>query len=227
MQPYFVPYLGYFQVMKEVDTFVLTDNYEYSKGGWINRNRVIIQDEVRFLTIPLQAGSDYSTIKEKKISKDFVVQKSLNLVGEGYRKRPYFLEVMPLVESIFRCSERNLFEFLVHSLKEVAGTLEINTNIKLTSQFDLDPCLSGQEKIIKICGELGANQYVNLPGGKAIYDKNIFHEQEIDIQFLKMHDFIYDQGVDFYSPRLSVLDILFNLGISRTSVDFLNQYSIE
>ena len=213
--------------MREIDTIVLTDDYEYSKGGWINRNRVMNQNEVRFLTIPLQASSDFAKIKEKKITREFSAQKSLNLITEGYRKRPFFVEVMPLVETIFRCSERNLFEFLFHSLNEVADALEIKTNIRLTSQFDLDPSLSGQEKIIEICRELGSNQYVNLPGGKEIYDKSVFRSLGIDLQFLKIHDFVYDQGVNIFTPQLSILDVLFNLGISRTSEDFLNQYSIE
>lgn len=97
MQPYFVPHLGYFQLIKEVDTIVLTDDYEYSKGGWINRNRIVSQGEIRYLTLPLEAGSDYSKIRERKISRDFVGEKSLNMVVEAYRKKPHLMEVTPAV----------------------------------------------------------------------------------------------------------------------------------
>jgi hypothetical protein len=227
MQPYFVPYIGYFQLIKEVDTFVLADDYEYSKGGWINRNRILNQNKIRFLTLPLQASSDFSLIKEKRISEDFVAKKSFNLIVEAYRKSPYFVEVIPLVESILLFSERNLFGFIFNSINQITRSLEINTSMISTSQFDLHSTLSGQEKIIKICKEMGASEYVNLPGGRGIYDKDFFREQGVELKFLKVDDFVYDQGFDFHTPHLSVLDVLFNLGIDKTSKDYMNRYSTE
>ena len=227
MQPYFVPYIGYFQLIKEVDTFVLADDYEYSKGGWINRNRILNQNKIRFLTLPLQASSDFSSIRDKRISEDFVAKKSFNLIVESYRNSPYYLEVIPLVESILLFSERNLFGFIFNSINQITQSLEIKTNMISTSQFNLPPTLTGQEKIIKICKDMGASEYVNLPGGKSIYKKNSFREQGVDLKFLKVDDFIYDQGIDFHTPNLSVLDVLFHLGINRTSKDYMNQYSTE
>jgi hypothetical protein len=227
MQPYFFPYIGYYQLMNEVDTFVLTDSYEFSKGGWINRNRISSQNQIRYLTLPLQASSDYSPIGEKRISSDFVPHNSLNLVIEAYRKRPYFSEVVPLIDSVLCYPERNLFYFLLNSIENVIQSLGIETNLILTSQFDLNPNLSGQGKIIEICREIGASQYVNLPGGKSIYRKETFHELGVDLKFLNVNDFRYDQGTEGFTPNLSILDVLFNLGIGATSQDILNRYSIE
>jgi hypothetical protein len=227
MQPYFVPYIGYFQLLKEVDTFVLADNYEYSKGGWINRNRILNQERIRFLTLPLEASSDFSLINEKKISKDFVGEKSLNLIVESYRRSPYFSEVIPLVESILLFSERNLFHFVFHSLKQMSQSLEIKTNIMLTSQFELPHSLSGKDKIIKICQEIGAVEYINLPGGKSIYNKNDFSDQGVDLKFLKVNDHVYPQVSNVFVPNLSVLDVLFHVGITRTLNDYMSKYSTE
>jgi hypothetical protein len=74
---------------------------------------------------------------------------------------------------------------------------------------------------------LGASEYINLPGGKSIYSKDFFREQGVDLKFLKVDDFIYDQGSEFYTPFLSVLDVLFHLGMSGTSKSYVNQYSTE
>jgi hypothetical protein len=179
------------------------------------------------LTLPLEASSDFSLINEKKISKDFVGEKSLNLIVESYRRSPYFSEVIPLVESILLFSERNLFHFVFHSLKQMSQSLEIKTNIMLTSQFELPHSLSGKDKIIKICQEIGAVEYINLPGGKSIYNKNDFSDQGVDLKFLKVNDHVYPQVSNVFVPNLSVLDVLFHVGITRTLNDYMSKYSTE
>jgi len=226
MQPYFAPYIGYFQLFKEVDILVLTDDYEYSKGGWINRNRILNDRDIRFITLPLEASSDYLTIRERLISKEFSPKKSLNLIEDSYRNRPYFPENFPQVESILRYPERNLSKFLLNSLTEFSLSLEIQTRIVLTSDLNLDPNLSGQDKILSISKDIGADEYINLPGGKSLYDEDSFNEQGISLKFLNVSSVTYEQGIDVFVPNLSIFDVLFNLGKEVTIKSMLRSYTV-
>lgn len=227
MQPYFAPYIGYFQLFKEVEVFVLTDDYEFSKGGWINRNRILNQRDIRYLTIPLEASSDYSLIREKMISHDFSPEKLLNLIKDSYRNKPYFGQHLPLIESILRYPERNLSKFLLNSLKEFSRILDIRARIVMTSTLDLDPKLTAQDKIISVCKKIGGTDYINLPGGKSLYDKNTFAENGIGLKFLNVNSAPYEQGVEAYVPNLSILDVIFNLGSDATARNMLRGYSLE
>ena len=227
MQPYFLPYMGYFQLIREVDIFVLTDDYEFSKGGWINRNRIIQNNEVKYLTIPLKAASDYSKISERVISENYSGLKSLNALKNSYKAKEYFDENSIIMEKIFLNQDRNLFSFIKQSIKILSEVFNFNTKTVLTSDFSLNPNLSGQEKIIKICHDLDASCYVNLPGGKSLYEPEEFLQSGIDLRFLKPKLTPYSQGKVEFTPNLSIIDVLFNDGIKSVVNNHLPSYSLE
>ena len=111
----FFPYIGYYQLIKIVDIFVIYDNIQYIKGGWVNRNRLILNGKVQMFTVPLANASNYLDIKDRYISNDSNgknINKGISQIENSYRKYPYFNNVFPLVEKTLTYKNKNLFDFL-------------------------------------------------------------------------------------------------------------------
>ena len=228
MQPYFFPYIGYYQLIHEVDLLILTDDYKYSKNGWINRNRIIQnKKDVKYLTIPLGRASDYSKVSERLISGSYSNKKTMEDLKNAYQAKNYYREVCEVIEPIILNRERNLFRYLENSLRKILFSLNIEKEIMKTSDFSLDFGLTGEEKITKICHKIGATTYVNLPGGKLLYNKSKFAEQGINLKFIAPEIVTYQQEEVSFIPNLSILDMLFNVGFNSVIREHLPNYSIE
>ena len=112
MQPYFLPYLGYFQLINSVDIFILYDNIKYTKKGWINRNRILQNGKDIMFSLPLKSDSDFLDVRDRQLTGDFSPDKLLNQIRGGYRLAPNFAKTFLLIEQIMRYEERNLFKFI-------------------------------------------------------------------------------------------------------------------
>ena len=217
MQPYFLPYIGYFQLITSVDQFIVYDNIKYTKKGWINRNRMLQNGSDVMFSLPLQRDSDSLDIVQRKVSADFNREKLLNQFNGTYRKAPYFEETMPLIEQIVCFEDNNLFAYLHHSIVQICKHLGITTNIRVSSTIDIDHSLQNQEKVLALCQATSAKTYVNAIGGKELYSKEIFQDKDIELKFIKSRPFEYKQFDAPFVPWLSMLDVLlFN------SVDFIS-----
>lgn len=212
MQPYFLPYIGYFQLINQVDIFVITDDYQYSKESWINRNRIINNFQQKMLTIPIEKSSIITPINQKKISSTYDPEGFERIISNAYHKTKYYAEIFPLVNSIFSVKKYNLCEFLIESLSQMCNFLEIPLNLQFTSSFNLKNTLSGQEKIIEICRHLQAAAYINLPGGRSLYESTVFSDNKIELEFIQPKILPYPQLINQFIPNLSVIDLLFNVG---------------
>lgn len=208
MQPYFLPYIGYFQLISACDRFVVYDNIKYTKKGWINRNRMLVNGEASGFSLPLKSDSDFLDIVQREISPSFDPQKLLNQFREAYRKAPHFRETMPLLERIIGEPNRNLFEFIFHSIRVVCGHLDIKTPLEISSHIPADHSLKSQERVIGICTVLKADAYVNAIGGTELYSKEDFRRQDIDLKFIKARPLEYTQLGDPFVPWLSIVDVL-------------------
>lgn len=218
MQPYFLPYIGYFQLLNLVDAFVIYDNVKYTKKGWINRNRLLQSGTDILMTIPLQHASDHSLIVERFVSPNFQRAKLLNMVSELYRRAPHFDRVFSMFEYIVHHDDRNLFGFLQHSLAAVCDYLRIKPKVIVSSSVPIDHQLCAQEKVLAICKALGATEYVNPEGGVSLYSADSFLQQELRLRFLRAKPVPYQQFGNDFVPFLSILDVLmFN------SVEVVNQ----
>ena len=155
MQPYFCPYIGYWQLMKIVDVFVVYDNIEYTKKGWINRNRILIDGKDEYISLSLKKDSDYLNVNERFLSEQFhlkEIRKITNKITEAYRKAPMFNEIMPMIEKILLCHHKNLFDYIYNSLLTWKDFLNINTKIIKSSSLSIDiEKYKGQDKVIAIC----------------------------------------------------------------------------
>lgn len=210
MQPYFLPYIGYFQLFNLVDEFVVYDNIEYTKKGWINRNRILINGAAQYITIPIKKDSDFLTVNERYLSDSWTQDriKLINKINGSYRKAPYFSNTMPLIESIVNFEERNLFEFIFNSLEVLKQHLSIDTKLIRASSLNYNAELKSQDKVLNICETTGANTYINPIGGKDLYDSETFLANNVELMFMKGEVNEYSQFSEQFVSSLSILDVL-------------------
>jgi hypothetical protein len=208
MQPYFLPYIGYFQLMAEVDLFIVYDNIKYTKKGWINRNRMLQNGKDVMFSLPLKSGSDCLNVCKRELATNFNRDKLLNQFKGAYRRAPYFAQVFPLIEQIVRHDDTNLFRFLNHAIVRICEYLGITTEIRMASDIAIDHDLKNQDKVLALCGAVGATTYVNASGGKALYSKGAFQEKGIDLKLIQSKQFEYTQLGNTFVPWLSIIDVM-------------------
>lgn len=210
MQPYFLPYIGYFQLVNAVDRFVVYDNIQYTKKGWITRNRILLNGRETMISLPVKKASDYLDIVDRELGDSWQAEKIklLNRISSAYCKAPEFDKVYRLVQDIVECDDRNLFDFIHNSLRLVFAYLNIQTPIVISSSLDVDVELKGQDRVIATCKILDAKQYLNPVGGLELYSRKEFEANGIDLGFLRTGDLRYSQPIDKFIPFLSILDVL-------------------
>ena len=208
MQPYFLPYIGYFQLIAAADQFIVYDNIKYTKKGWINRNRMLQNGKDVMFSLPLKSDSDFLDVCERELAADFNRDKLLNQLKGAYRRAPYFDQTFPLVEQIVRHEELNLFRFLHHSIVRTCEHLGITTKIRVSSDIAIDHGLKNQDKVLALCEAVGANTYVNAIGGMELYAKEAFLDKGIELKFIKSGPFEYPQFGDAFVPWLSIVDVM-------------------
>lgn len=206
MQPYFFPYLGYWQLISAADTFVIYDDVNYIKQGWINRNTIIGNDSNHLISLQLIGASSFKLINEVTVGNNS--QKILKTVEQTYKKAPYFESVFPLIQEILQNKEENLARFLTFSITKLCAYLEIETNIVVSSELIKNNDLKGQDKVLNICEVLHAKQYVNAIGGQELYQKEAFYQQNIELLFVKNKSTDYQQFQSPFMPNLSIIDVL-------------------
>ena len=208
MQPYFLPYIGYFQLINAADTFVVYDNIQYTKKGWINRNRFLCNHMDAVFSIPLKKDSDFLNVDQREIAASYDRAKLIHQLRAAYQKAPYFSEAMSVIESVIRHPETNLFRYIRQSIVAVCEYLNIHSKIVDSSTIDIDHSLKAQNKVIAICEAMGASVYINSTGGMSLYSTSAFAARGIDLQFLKSMPFVYPQFGQPFVPSLSILDVM-------------------
>lgn len=209
MQPYFLPYLGYFQLMASVDTFVLYDDVNFINRGWINRNRINLNGAAHMLTIPLRHASQNKLICGINISNEIAWQnKALKTIRQAYAKTPQFARIYPLLEAIINYPADNLANYLHHSLHMLRDHLCLQTRLVDTSRLYDNQALKGQDRIIDICRREHAERYINAIGGLNLYNQANFEPLGLQLTFLYPSLPVYDTGSTPFIPGLSIIDVL-------------------
>ena len=208
MQPYFLPYIGYFQLIRAVDVFVVYDNIKYTKSGWINRNRMLNDGKDVVFSLPLKSASDYCNVVERELAASFDRRKLLNQMTAAYRRAPYFAQTLPLLERVLLCDENNLFRFIKHSLIATCEHLGIATEFLVSSTIAIDHSLKSQDKVLALCTALGATTYINAIGGRDLYAKGAFKDRGVELLFIQPKPFVYRQFENEFVPWLSIVDVL-------------------
>lgn len=210
MQPYLFPYLGYFQLLNATDTFVIYDDAQFIKGGWINRNFLMMNGKPSLFTFSMEKGSTFSLIKERQFSNLFEKEreKFLKTLKTAYHKAPFYKPVIQMVEDILDTHERLATKVIIQSLESIGRYLAIDTQLLISSQIEQNRSLKGEERVLDICHRLKAQCYINAIGGQSLYDKQRFAEKGLDLFFLKSLPVEYQQFGASFVPNLSILDVL-------------------
>ena len=208
MQPYFMPYIGYFQLIAAVDFFIVYDNIEYTKKGWINRNRMLLNGEDAVFSIAMKKDSDKLYVVQRELSNVFNRNKLLSQIKGAYKRAPHFNETFRLLERIIGNEENNLFKYINYSLVETCRHLGIDTEIKASSSININHELKAQDKVLAMCDAMNADTYINAIGGVGIYSKDEFDAKGIALQFIKSKPFEYSQFGAPFIPWLSIIDVM-------------------
>lgn len=208
MQPYFLPYIGYFQLIASCDLFVLYDNIKYTKKGWINRNRMLRDGQDVMFSLPLQQGADHLNVDQRALAVAPDPHKWLAQLKGAYRHAPGYAQTLPLLEQIAHSPEVNLFRFLHQALLACCAHLGIRTPIRISSTVGIDHSLKGQDKVLALCQALGAGTYVNAIGGLELYSPPAFAQHGIALRFIRSRPLSYPQFGAPFVPWLSIVDVL-------------------
>lgn len=215
MQPYLFPYLGYFQLISKVDRFVFYDNVSYIKQGWVNRNRLLVDGEPRYFTVPVSKASSHRNICDTKVSPDYYPgwrRKFRRMVQYEYSTAEHLNTALSLIDEVLVPEPLNIGWLAERSVRATCALLGISVEMTVSSSDHPASELSGTERLLEICVSLGADEYLNSPGGRHLYDGNEFAVEGIDLLFLDPQLDSYDQPGSEFVGGLSVLDIICRAG---------------
>lgn len=208
-QPYFLPYLPYWQLIRCADLFLLADDYAYIRSGWVNRNRILVSGKPQYLRLEVCSNPESRLIRDRLLmAHPDKLRKKLRTLQMAYHKAPCFEEGYALAERILRYPERNLALFLEHSIREVCAYLDIRTPIGRTSDLPGNDRFKREERVYDQCRRVGADTYVNAIGGQDLYHFDEFAARGIRLRFIKSGLPPYPQGKGPFVERLSILDAI-------------------
>ena len=183
MQPYFAPYLGYFQLINAVDKFVFYDDVNYIKGGWVNRNFITINDKAHKFTIPLKKASSFRKINEVEVNwgcRDMgKLQKTL------YQRFSINSPSREIIENLFKSKPLTIGDLAITSIILISNYLDINTIFERSSTYTFNRVNNKVLNLVNICNISGANTYINPIGGQELYNKKEFKQHNINLNFIK------------------------------------------
>jgi WbqC-like protein family len=229
MQPYLLPYLGYFQLLHAADRFVIYDDVAFIKQGWINRNRILINGRATYFTVPLRQASSFRLIADTQIDdgpqNHRWRDKMLKTFENAYRRAPCFERVFPLLEDVIRRPAAGMKGMALAGIDVVARYLDIRTARVESSSVYRNAHLSGQDRVLDICRAERAVSYLNPIGGTQLYDREAFARAGLTVKFLKPLSIEYKQFGAPFVPDLSIVDVLM-FNPPETARGFLDRYEL-
>lgn len=208
MQPYLFPYIGYWQLINATDEFVVYDDVNFIKGGWINRNNILLNGKSFLFTLPLENSSSYKLIKEIDVTSNLKLKEKIcKTISATYSKAPYFSEVFSLIENVLM-KDGKVSELVYDSIIQINNYLGISTKILLSSELNQNRELKSDKRVINIVKNLNGQIYINAIGGQELYSKDEFKKNNIDLYFIKTNKIEYKQFKNEFVPNLSIIDVL-------------------
>lgn len=230
MQPYIFPYIGYFHLLEATDRIVFYDDVTFIKGGWINRNRILLGKNDSLFTVPLSKASSHRLINETQIHPTLYPiwkTKFLKTLKQSYTRAPFYEGTFTLVEGVLNTKHENISDLAIHSITAVCNYLDRDivwerSSVRSPTTRDLDKA----DRIIEIAKHLDISDYVNLAGGQDLYDKQYFAQRSINLHFIQSHEIRYVQFKNEFVPSLSIIDaLMFN--DKQKVKDLLTEFSLQ
>ena len=226
MQPYLFPYIGYFQLINAVDKFILYDDVTFIKKGWVNRNNILVNGGKHLFTIPLKNASQNVLIKDLQLAvSEKWKKKFLKTLEHAYSKGPFFEEVFFIVEKVINTKTKFIRDWHLKSFEFINQHLGINTMIVESSTIYKNKKLKEQRRILDICLQENASNYINPIGGQELYDLKLFMNNGVKMNFLKTEETIYPQFNNDFVPWLTIIDVMVFNGKDGT-IKMLNNYAL-
>ena len=229
MQPYLFPYIGYFQLMQAVDSFVVYDDVNYMKQGWVNRNRILVKGAPHVFTLPIANASAFSRIDELSVHPTVYERwrgKFVSTLHQAYARAPFREQVHALVERTLLPGVPALQEVLLKGIEEVRAYIGAKAVIVPSSRKYANAQLRGSERVLDICRQMDSTTYINAIGGKALYSKEHFKANGQNLFFLRSRPITYRQGNTAFVPNLSILDVMM-WNPPEQIAEWLGEYDLE
>lgn len=210
MQPYIFPYIGYFHLIEATDQIVFYDDVNFIKGGWINRNRILLNNSDFLFTVPITKASPNKLINEIKPKLDpFFIKKFLAQIEAAYKKAPNYNAVLEMLKAVLSKEYEDVSDLAINSITSVYDYLEKDIRWSKSSiESPESRGINRADRLVKISKDLGYEKYVNSIGGQELYSKPMFKENGIQLSFVKSHLVEYKQFGKEFVPWLSIIDIL-------------------
>jgi hypothetical protein len=230
MQPYLFPYIGYFQLISAVDKFVVYDDVNFIKQGWINRNNILLNNQRHLFTVPVESITSFKKINEVHISAPLYKKWNSSFkktLQNAYKKAPCFDTIYPMVTEVLDYGEQSqsISSLCFYGIKKVCDYLNILPVFQETSSVYGNDDLRSAERVLDICKRENAGTYINAIGGMELYSKEQFKEKNIDLYFLQPEPVSYPQFKSDFVSHLSIIDsMMFN---SREQLsEMIQQYKL-
>lgn len=227
LQPSYIPWLGYFDQINKVDTFVFYDDVLYTKNDWRNRNRIKSSQGSMWLTIPVNIKSritNHLLMKDARLIDRFILKKHLKTIEINYKRAPFYNEIYSVIEGIFNREHIFLSELAINTIELLSDFLGIkkvqfmkSSDIKVSYQNPTD-------RLIAICKYAKATSYLTGESAKNYLDETLFEKEGIRLQYQHYKHPVYKQLWGDFIPYLSIIDLLFNKGHRSLSILSENRY---
>ena len=233
MQPYFFPYLGYYQLIESSDIFIILDEVQFIDKGWINRNRVLhpaIEKKWNYINVPLSDRKQFSKIKDVRIDNSKNWKSTiLGKISHYQSWAPNYYFIKELLENYFENDFDKINKLCEFTIRSICSLLNVKTQIFLFSDLDLNlPKISNPgEWALFITKSLGGKEYINPVNGKNLFKKEDFQKHDINLKFLEYNDFAYSQNNRKFESKLSILDMLLCNKNFKNDTSFLKSKIIE
>ncbi|TXG38855.1 WbqC family protein [Seonamhaeicola maritimus] len=227
MQPYFFPYIGYFQLINAVDEFVFYDDVNFIKKGYINRNAILVNGDSYQFTLPLKKASQNKLINETEValSKKWV-DDFLKTLEYAYKNALHFKSVYNLVKDVLEDDSKTISQIAINSVIKVCGYLELTPYFRLSSRdYTNSKTLKKGDRLVAIAREAGRYNYINPIGGQKLYNKTYFNDRGINLNFLQSETIRYNQFQHRFVDSLSIIDVLMFNSKERTR-SLLSNYQL-
>jgi WbqC-like protein len=214
VQSSYIPWKGYFDMINLADEFVLLDEVQYTKRDWRNRNKIKTKDGELWLSVPVQVkGRYHQRIDETVIAEDGWADKHWRSISQAYAKAPYFGDYAARIEELYarageleRISDVN--RLFLEALSELLG---IDTKLSWSSDYEAGD--GKTERLLDICVQAGADEYLSGPAAKSYLDEELFAAQGVTVRWMDYTGYPeYEQPHPPFSHQVSVVDLVFSTG---------------
>ena len=216
-QPNFFPWLGYFTKIARSDRFLILDDAQNSKtgGSWLNRVRLRISGQPRWLTAPIARPAGLSSVDDVRFARAGWQRKALGSIRASYAKAPHFAAEFPRVEALFDSSEERVARFNEGVIRRLAADLGLEAEVSLASALGVES--TGTDRLVRLVAAAGGSTYLSGDGSDGYLQPEAFQEAGLELTYLGFQHPRYDQGEDEFAPGLSILDALFHVGLAETA----------